>query len=139
MSWSVCASSEIEDHWIESQIEEFNRKQLSYQDRPIEVPKNYVVKEDNEIIAGIKSCFYLDEVLSIGVLFVEEEYRHQGIGSLLLNKVEREAKTMGAKFAHLYTFDFQAKDFYLKHGYEIFGVLENCPTGHQCYYLKKNL
>ncbi|PPE03578.1 hypothetical protein HCUR_00960 [Holospora curviuscula] len=27
----------------------------------------------------------------------------------------------------MYTFDFQVKDFYLKQGYEIFGVLEDCP------------
>jgi len=32
-----------------------------------------------------------------------------------------------------------SKDFYLKHGYEIFGVLDNCPKGHKRYYLKKTL
>jgi ADP-ribose pyrophosphatase YjhB (NUDIX family) len=37
------------------------------------------------------------------------------------------------------TFDFQAKDFYLKHGYDIFGVLGNCPPGHERYYMRKNL
>ena len=29
--------------------------------------------------------------------------------------------------------------FYLKHGYEIFGILEDCPKGHKRYYLKKSL
>ena len=38
----------------------------------------------------------------------------------LLNKVESEAKAIGATLAHLDTFDFQAKDFYIKHGYEVF-------------------
>jgi hypothetical protein len=33
----------------------------------------------------------------------------------------------------------QDKDFYLRHGYEIFGVLDNCPPGHQRYYMKKLL
>ena len=40
---------------------------------------------------------------------------------------------------HLDTCDFQSKDFYLKQGYEIFGVLDNCPKGHKRYYLKKML
>lgn len=46
---------------------------------------------------------------------------------------------MGAKLAHTDTFDFLTIDFYLKHGYEIFGTLDNCPEGHKRYYLKKIL
>lgn len=37
------------------------------------------------------------------------------------------------------TFDFQAKNFYIKQGYEIFGILDNCPEGHKRYYMKKNI
>lgn len=48
-------------------------------------------------------------------------------------------KEKGGKLVHLDTFDFQAKDFYLKNGYEVFGVLEDCPKGHKRYYLKKNI
>jgi len=67
------------------------------------------------------------------------EYRGQDLGSQLLNKIELEAKAIGTTLVHLDTFDFQAKDFYLKAGYEIFGVLDDCPKGHQRYYLKKKL
>ncbi len=38
---------------------------------------------------------------------------------------------------HLDTFDFQAKDFYLKHGYDIFGILDECPQKHKRYFMKK--
>ena len=72
-------------------------------------------------------------------LFVDENYRHKGLGSLLLNKVEAESKALGARLIHLDTFDFQAKDFYLKYGYEIFGVLEECPPGYKRYYMRKYL
>ena len=54
-------------------------------------------------------------------------------------KVEEIAKERSANLVHLDTFDFQAKDFYLKHGYEVFGVLEDCPKGHKRYYMKKVL
>jgi hypothetical protein len=29
--------------------------------------------------------------------------------------------------------DFQAKDFYKKNGYEVFGELDNVPDGHKRY------
>ena len=65
------------------------------------------------------------KVLYISLFFIEEKYRHQGLGTLLLNKVEKETKEFGVKLAHLDTFDFQAKDFYIKHGYEVFGILDH--------------
>lgn len=53
--------------------------------------------------------------------------------SMLLEHVEKIARILHCYLAHLDTFDFQAKDFYLKHGYSIFGVLENAPKGHNRY------
>lgn len=138
--YSITSSTEKDKHWIEDKIDDFNRKQLSFTGKTLETPLNFVIKDGSTLIGGITSCFYFEEALSIGVLFVDEKYRHKGIGTLLLNKVEKEAKAKGAKLAHLYTFDFQAKDFYLEHGYETFAILENCPkAGHKCFYLKKNL
>lgn len=60
-------------------------------------------------------------------------------GSLLLARVEENAKECGAHLVHLDTFDVQAKDFHLKNGYEVFGVLDDCPKGHKSYYVKKVL
>ncbi len=48
----------------------------------LEIPINCIVKEENLIVAGIKSCFYLGEVVSIGVLFVDEKYRSKGFYQL---------------------------------------------------------
>jgi GNAT superfamily N-acetyltransferase len=78
-------------------------------------------------------------MLYVDVLFVEENHRGGQLGSLLLNKVEAEAKAIGASLSHLDTFDWQAKEFYLKHGYKVFGVLDDCPKGHKRYYMKKVL
>ena len=61
------------------------------------------------------------------------------MGEKLLKEVEKIAINQGCELIHLDTFDFQAKDFYLKYGYEIFGVLEDCPEGHCRYYLKKKV
>lgn len=137
-SYELVAATGVEADILNDKIDIFNVQQVSFHG-DAEVLKDYVIKDNGLIIAGIRSCFYLGECLAINVLFVDEKYRHKGLGSILLNKVEAEAKAMGAKLVHLDTFDFQAKDFYLKHGYEIFGVLENCPVAHTRYYMKKAL
>jgi GNAT superfamily N-acetyltransferase len=72
-------------------------------------------------------------------LFIDEQHRGKKLGCKLLHFVEQEAKAMGAMLSHLDTFDFQAKDFYLKQGNTQFGILEDCPKGHKRYYLSKTL
>lgn len=136
--FKLTMASAAEADLLHNKMDAFNAKQLSFKGE-VEVLLDYVIKDNDVVIAGIRSCFYLNECLSINVLFVDEEYRHQGLGTLLLNKVETQATAMGAKLVHLDTFDFQAKDFYLTHGYEIFGSIQDCPKGYKRYYLKKNL
>ena len=94
---------------------------------------------DGKLMGGIQAMMVNWGILQVDLLFVFEEYRKLGIGAQLLDYVEDRARKSGCYLSHLDTFDFQAKDFYLKHGYEIFGVLENAPRGHQRYYLSKKL
>ena len=72
-------------------------------------------------------------------MWVKEELRGQGYGHQLLAMAEIEARQRGATEAYLDTFSFQAPEFYKKNGYQIFGVLENFPPGHQRFYLTKAL
>ena len=97
------------------------------------------VDEKGEIIGDILGQVYFWRCLFVEILWVSQKARGMGLGSQLLQTAEREAKEAGCSLVHLDTFDFQAKDFYLKHGYEIFGVLDDCPEGHKRYFLKKNV
>ena len=98
-----------------------------------------IVDEENKIIAGCLARMYCWNVIYIDILWVDEEYRKCGLGTKLLNEIEKIAIEEKCSLIHLDTFDFQAKDFYIKHGYEVFGVLEDCPVNHCRYYLKKKL
>lgn len=91
------------------------------------------------LIAGIRATLYCWGILYTDVLWVDEEHRHRGLGALLLRNLEKEAKKRGCTLSHLDTFDFQGKAFYEKLGYEIFGILNECPPGHERYFLKKAL
>ena len=101
---------------------------------------NFVIKNSlGKIIGGVLGTLYLWNILEIHVISIEEEYRGEGYGVLILNTIESKAKSLGCTLIHLDTFDFQAKDFYEKYGYKVFGVLEDCPEDHKRYYMRKKL
>lgn len=95
--------------------------------------------EKGHIIGGILSKMYCWNCLFIDTLWVKEDFRKCGLGSKLLKEVEKIAKEKGCYLIHLDTFDFQGRDFYIKHGYDIFGTLDECPKGHKRYFMKKNI
>ena len=124
---------------LKEKINKFSAAKLSFTGE-IEIEKIYIMRDESgNFVGGIIGYFYLEECLYIHILFIEEGRRHQGLGSALLKKIEDEAIAMKIKIIHLDTFDFQAKDFYLQHGYTVFGVLDDCPQGHKRYSMKKKL
>jgi len=133
-------STKEEYRVVDNGIVEYNLSKVPFTQEPSFISINRVIKDLNgEIVAGINSLLYCWNCLYVDVLWVKEQYRKEGYGSVLLNEVEKIAKEKGCNLIHLDTFDFQAKDFYLKHGYEIFGVLDDCPMEHKRYYMKKNI
>lgn len=124
---------------MDQKLGAFNQAELSFSGKS-EVPIAFVIKRDGDVVAGISGCVDWGHILHVELLFVDDKFRHQGMGRFLLSKIEREARLLNAGIAQTDTFDFQAKDFYIKHGYEIFGVVEDSPRpGHRRYYLKKSL
>ena len=93
---------------------------------------------DEEIVGGIIGATHWDW-LYINLMWLKEAFRGRGYGHQLLTHAEDEARKRGAKHAYLDTFSFQSPDFYNQHGYQVFGELEDFPTGHQRYYMKKKL
>ncbi|AUM96111.1 MULTISPECIES: GNAT family N-acetyltransferase [Clostridium] len=138
--YEITIPMEEEAEYIGNMLLEFNlqSKPLS-QEKPF-ISINRCIKDENgEIIGGILACLALWHILSIDTLWVKKEFRNQGVAKQLLSLVETEARNMGCHIVYLSTYDFQAKDFYLKNGYEIFGVLEDCPKEHKIYHLSKRL
>ncbi|MBE9208563.1 GNAT family N-acetyltransferase [Nostoc sp. LEGE 06077] len=93
---------------------------------------------DSTIVAGLVGQTNW-EWLYISHLWVSEKLRGQGYGSKMMLEAEKTAKQRGCGHVYLDTFSFQALGFYQHLGYQIFGVLEDFPVGHQRYFLSKKL
>ncbi|WP_283624399.1 GNAT family N-acetyltransferase [Clostridium butyricum] len=137
-SYIIRESKEEESELIVEKIVEYNLSKVPIIQESSFIWINRVIVDTyGDIIAGINSKMYCWNCLYIDVLWVKEEYRKEGLGSKILNEIEKVAKDKGCYLIHLDTFDFQAKDFYIKHGYDIFGILDECPQRHKRYFMKK--
>lgn len=133
----IVEATEDESMYIDTRLAEFNGTQVPITQKVDPIPMSYVIKENKIVIAGINAYIHHWGLMYISELFVDESFRGKHLGSMLLQYMEQKAKKMGVTHSHCDTFDFQAKDFYLKHGYSVFGIIENCPPNHQLYYLNK--
>ena len=99
-----------------------------------------VENENGEIIGGcvVTAYEYHWSRVLLDDLWVDEQYRHHGIGSMILREVERIAREKGCRVVTLGTASYMARPFYEKHGYTVFTTLRK-PSGYISYSLVKYL
>ena len=103
-------------------------------------PLEFGVKNDKgDVTGGVLAGINYWNGLEIKILWVKEDYRTNGVGSMLLKYVETIAKDKGSTISMLDTFDFQAEQFYIKNGYDSIGEIKNFPQGHRRIYFSKVL
>lgn len=97
------------------------------------------VRDAHGVIRGGLVGYLAWQWLVIDLLWIEEPLRGRGYGSELLERAESIARAAGCIAARLDTYEFQARPFYERHGYAVFGVLEGYPAGTRTYSLTKAL
>lgn len=93
---------------------------------------------DGHTIGGLWGETSLDW-LHVELLAVPESLRGQDAGTALMQRAEAIARERGCVGAWLDTFAFQARGFYEKLGYRVFGELPDYPAGSARYFLYKRL
>ena len=78
-------------------------------------------------------------MLFIDLFFLPDHLRSHGLGSRLLRLAEDEARQRGCISALLYTINFQAPNFYKRHGYQVLGVVPCLPAGTSRIFMTKPL
>ncbi len=122
--------------FIENSLVRFNIQQAGPTDwRVLNV---FARDSSGQLIGGLLGNTYWGW-LSIGFFWIQESWRHKGLGKKLLHAAEGEAISRGCHSSQLDSFSFQAPGFYEANGYETFGTLENFPFGHRRVFLRKRL
>ncbi len=93
--------------------------------------------DDDNILGGVQGDT-LFNWLNVKYLWVDKSLRGQDYGTKLMRAAEHEAITRGCIGMMLNTMSFQARGFYEKLGFKVFGTQEGYPAGGACYYMRKD-
>lgn len=92
--------------------------------------------ENGALLGGIIGRITL-QVLHIQLLALAPAARGCGLGSALMQKLENAAREHGAIEAWVDTLEWEAPEFYQKHGYQIIGAVG--AVGRRKYFARKSL
>jgi len=129
-------SSPNEVAFIEDSLVAYNvAAARPYDRRPLHV---FLRDADGRTIGGLTGLTNW-EWLYIDCFWLPEDKRGEGLGGRLLEAAEEEARKRGCRHVRLFSYSFQAPEFYQRHGYQVFGVLEGYPPGERQVWLRKDL
>lgn len=136
-SWAIEDNAdELDSQFLRDRIREHNIEATNIRDgRGLSI---FIRDGLGNIEAGLDGwtwghCMYVQS------LWVREDLRGRGYGKRLLLEAEGEAIARGCRQTLLNTHSFQAPEFYQKLGYEVIGVAEDYPVGHQDMHVRKIL
>lgn len=101
-----------------------------------------VTGSDNGLVAGLVGSTSYGWLL-IKLLWVAPQLRQQGYGRALVADALARAKALQCHGAWLDTSNFEARQFYIAMGFEVFSTLRNrgaeLPPGHQRWFLRRTI
>lgn len=106
---------------------------------PAEEPVRVFLRDDAGAVVGGLLGHIRWRWLYIAKMWLAESYRGNGRGRALLEAAETHALTRNCIGAYVDTFEYQARPFYEKCGYELFGTLEGYPPGYRQFHFSKRL
>lgn len=96
------------------------------------------IRHSNNIIGGISGNIF-NKYIRVGFAWIDENYRNKKLGTKLFKELEKFAKSKNCTFIQLATFDFQARPFYEKIGFECLGIIPKWLEGRDCAFMRKVL
>lgn len=131
------------DKIIRTNLRKFNKSKCQWmKDNLPDIPEddyyNFAVYDDGILVGGATGIIQFDWYF-LEELWIDEKYRNNHIGTMLIEKIEELAKSKNLTGIRMETWNFQARGFYEKKGYEVYAQFEDCPPGTIEYFLKKRL
>jgi ribosomal protein S18 acetylase RimI-like enzyme len=129
-------SSETADA-IQRGLEMHNNEAVGFEVQA--VPLHLAVRDaQGKLCGGILALTYTD-TLRIETVWLDKSLRGQGQGKAMMDAVEAEGRRRGARHAWLVTLSWQARPFYEKLGYHVFGEMPIMAGRHRRYFMQKAL
>lgn len=92
----------------------------------------------DEVLGGLWA-YSLWGAFYVNIVIVPESARGQGLGAELMRQAEQEARARGCGHIWLDTFAFQARGFYERLGFTVFGRLDGLAPYYPRYFMQKTL
>lgn len=110
-----------------------------FPDEDIESIACIATDDNGDTIGGLTGEVFTN-TLFVEFFWIDESVRQSGLGRQIMQHLEQEAKAKGVTHLYLDTYTFQARDFYLKLGFEEVGRYTGFPTkGIDKIFLQKAL
>ena len=106
---------------------------------PGEEPVRIFLRDESGRIVGGLLGHIRWRWLYVAKLWIDDAHRGGGRGRELMMAAEAHARSCGCVGSYLDTFEYQARPFYEKLGYVLFGTLEGYPPGYRQHFLSKRL
>ena len=94
--------------------------------------------DDGNQVGGLFGAIFYDW-MSVEIVAVPEQHRGGGYGTKLMARAEEIARRNDCAGIWPDTFEFQARRFYEKIGFKLFGELPNHPRSQRRFFLRKCL
>jgi len=124
---------------VENELYKYNLKHFPADLRGKYEEIQIFLKDENGNVRGGIVAEVCWNWLEIHTFMIDENIRKCGFGTKLLLALEEIAFAKQCDFIKVDTLSFQALGFYEKHGYQVFGTLNNVGRDFQHYYLTKEL
>ncbi len=140
MKYEIKPLTEEEEALIEEKINVYADSMAPSE--PLTEEEQLVFKvedEDKNVIGGCVVNIHAWGRAVLAQLWVDGQYRHHGLGSMLIRAAENAAREKNCYYLCLGTADYMARPLYEKHGFRVFTINKDIPMGHVSWSLSKRL
>jgi GNAT superfamily N-acetyltransferase len=119
---------------LNRRLVDFNRTKVNWGTNAFTV----VLRDEGGAVRGGAHGLVRMKAVEIRSVWLDGDLRGRGLGAKIVRAVEDEGRRLGAQAALLDSYDFQARGFYERLGYALFGTF-SYPDGVSRYYLSRAL
>lgn len=139
-------NNEEKKNYVHTHLRENNRNKCKWLfdnvspdvTEPDTIEINFLAFDNEKVIGG--ACGYIEyNWYYLDLLWVDEKYRNQDVATNMLKQIEEYSRSNKLSGMWVETWNFQARGFYEKMGFSVFGEMKDCPPETVCYFLSKYL